>query len=64
MKEALSLFTFAIGAFCFVVFITVFKPDTVSAVPGTSKPEYCNTQGSHAHRCPPLVRLWQRGQPS
>jgi hypothetical protein len=38
MKEALSLFTLIIGAFCFVVFLTVFKPDAISAVPGRSKP--------------------------
>jgi hypothetical protein len=38
MKEALSLFTPIIGAFCFVVFLTVFKPDAISAVPGRSKP--------------------------
>jgi hypothetical protein len=40
MKEVLSLFTFSIGALCFVVFLTVFKPDAVSAVAGTSKREY------------------------
>jgi hypothetical protein len=38
MKEVLSLFTFGIGALCFVVFVTVIKPDAVSAVPATSKP--------------------------
>jgi hypothetical protein len=36
MKEVLSLFTFGIGAFCFVVFVTVGKPDAVNAVPNTS----------------------------
>jgi hypothetical protein len=51
MKEVLSLVTFAIGAFCFVVFVTVFKPDAVSAVPGTSKPEHCNTEVSPKHGC-------------
>ena len=40
MKKVLSLFTFGIGALCFVVFLTVFKPDAVSAVAGTSKREY------------------------
>ena len=44
MKEVLSVFTFGIGALCFVVFVTVFKPTAISAVPGTSKPEYCNTE--------------------
>ena len=40
MKEVLSLFTFGIGASCFVVFVTVVKPDAVSAVPGPTKPDY------------------------
>jgi hypothetical protein len=40
MKEVLSFFTFGIGALCFVAFVIVVKPDAVSAVPGTSKPEY------------------------
>jgi hypothetical protein len=26
MKEVLSLFTFGIGAWCFMVFVTVLKP--------------------------------------
>jgi hypothetical protein len=34
MREVLSLFTFAIGALCFVVFITAIKPDSAaSSVP-------------------------------
>jgi hypothetical protein len=45
MKEVLSVFTFGIEALCFVVFVTVFKPNAISAVPGPSKPEYCNTEG-------------------
>jgi hypothetical protein len=55
MKEVLSLFTFGIGALCFVVFVTVFKPDAVSAVPGPSKSDYCNTEASPTHPCPPNV---------
>jgi hypothetical protein len=51
MKEVLSLFTFAIGALCFVVFVTVFKPDAVSVVPATSKPESCNAEVSPKHGC-------------
>jgi hypothetical protein len=51
MKEVLSLFAVAIGALCFVVFVTVFKPDAVSAVHGTSKPESCNTEVSPKHGC-------------
>ena len=48
MKEVLSLFTFVIGAVCFVVFFAALKPNAVSAVPGTSKPEYCK-HGSFAY---------------
>jgi hypothetical protein len=48
MKEVLSVFTFAIGAVCFVVFFTVFKPNAFSAVAGPSKPEYCYTEASGA----------------
>ena len=59
MKEVLSLFTFVIGAVCFVVFFAVLKPNAVSAVPGTSKPEYCNTDVSHTHALPP-ARLCHR----
>jgi hypothetical protein len=44
MKEVLSVFTFGIGALCFVVFVTVFKPTTVSVVHGTSKPEYLTSR--------------------
>ncbi len=41
MKNVLSLTTFAMVALCFVVFITTVKPDAISAVPASSKPEYC-----------------------
>jgi hypothetical protein len=44
MKDVLRLFTFAVGALCFVVFVAVFKPDAVSAVPGASKPGYCKAE--------------------
>ena len=44
MKEVLSVFTFGIGALCFVGFVTVFKPTAVSAVVGTSKPEYITSR--------------------
>jgi hypothetical protein len=37
MKEILSVFTFGIGALCFVVFVTVLKPNAISAVPGPSR---------------------------
>ena len=46
MKEVLSVFTFGIGALRFVVFVTVLKPNAISAVPGLSggagwKPRRC-----------------------
>ena len=47
MKEVMSLFTLIIGAFCFVVFLTVFKPDAISAMPGRSKPGFRVSQESH-----------------
>ena len=40
MKDVLSLTTFAIGALCFVVFVTTVKPDAISADPASSKPDY------------------------
>jgi hypothetical protein len=55
MKEVLSVFTFGIGALCFVVFVTVFKPTAVSAVHGTSRSVYCSTDVSPAHGCRPHV---------
>jgi hypothetical protein len=45
MKEVLSVFTFGIGASCFMVFATA-KPDAASAVPGPGKPDYCSTEAS------------------
>ena len=50
MREVLSLFTFGIGALCFVVFVTVFKPTAVSAVHGTSKPKYLTSRPLAADR--------------
>jgi hypothetical protein len=37
MKEVRSVFTVGIGALCCVVFVTVFKPAAVSAVPGPTE---------------------------
>jgi hypothetical protein len=51
MKELLSVFTFGIGALCFAVFITVLTPTAISAVSGSSKPKYCNSEASPTHRC-------------
>jgi len=47
MKEVLSVFTFGIGALCFVVFVTVFKPTAASAVHGPSKPRYLTSTVRH-----------------
>jgi hypothetical protein len=49
MREVLSLFVFSIGAFCFVVFVTVFTPDAASAVFGPTKSVYCNTEVFRLH---------------
>jgi hypothetical protein len=50
MKEVLSVFTFGIGALGFVLFVTVLKPNSISAVAGPGKPEYCNAEGSEPVR--------------
>jgi hypothetical protein len=55
MKKVLSLFTFGIGALCFVAFVTFFKPDAVSTVAGPTKPDYCNPGVSPTHACRPHV---------
>jgi hypothetical protein len=55
MKEVLSLFTSGIGALCFLIFLAVFRPDAVCAVPGPTKPDYCNTEALPAHTLPPHV---------
>jgi len=52
MKGVLSVFTFGIGALCFVIFITVLKPNAISAVSGPSKPEYCNSEAAPTHQNP------------
>jgi len=44
MKDVLSVFTFGIGALCFVTFVTVLKPTAVGAIHGTSKPEYLSSR--------------------
>ena len=38
MREVLSLFTFGIGALCFVVFFTALKPLAVTAATGPANP--------------------------
>jgi hypothetical protein len=52
MKEVLSVFTFGIGAVCFVLFFTVLKPNSISAVAGPGTPDYCNAEGSEPLRGP------------
>jgi hypothetical protein len=37
MKDVWSLAMFAIGALCFVTFVTAVKPDAIKAVPAPSK---------------------------
>ncbi len=46
MKEILSLFTFGMGAFCFVLFFTALKPLTVAAASGSDHRAYCSTTAS------------------
>jgi hypothetical protein len=44
MKEFLSLFTFGIGAFCFVVFFAALKPAAITAaVGGQARPSQHET---------------------
>jgi hypothetical protein len=68
MKEVLSLCTFVIAALCFVVFLSVFKPDATSAVHAPGRLERCSNDASPAHGCSPqahaaassaIVWLWQ-----
>jgi hypothetical protein len=46
MKEVLSVFTFGIGALCFVAFLTALKPLAVTAATGLANPAYCSTKAS------------------
>ena len=58
MKEVLSLCTFGILALCFVVFLTVFKPDAISAVPApmsASVPERSGHQSTWSNLMPCAV---------
>jgi hypothetical protein len=51
MKEVLSVFTFGIGALCFVVFFTALKPLAVTAATGPANPAYCSTKSSPTLAC-------------
>jgi hypothetical protein len=53
MKEVLSVFTFASERCASWCSLTVLKPNAISAVPGPSKPEYCNTESFAYARLPP-----------
>jgi hypothetical protein len=46
MKEILSLFTFGMGALCFVLFFTALKPLTVTAASGSEHRAYCSATAS------------------
>ncbi len=51
MKDVWSLATLSIGALCFVAFVTIVKPDAISAVRASSKSEYCKVHASGAQGC-------------
>jgi hypothetical protein len=53
MKELASSFAVAVGAVCFGLFVTVFKPDSIRAVPEPSRPAYCKVAVRTAHDCRP-----------
>ena len=53
--EVLCLFTFALAALCFTVFVTVFKPTAISAIPEPNRREYCTKETSLGHWCLPHV---------
>ena len=55
MKEVVSFFTFGIGALCFVVFLTVFKPLAITAATGLANPAYCSTKASPTLACQSLI---------
>ena len=53
MKEVLSVFTFAIGALGFVVFLAVLKPTAISAI--QAAPDHCQRDSSGMRGCNPHV---------
>ena len=48
MKELMCLAVFVGKVFCLTVFIAALKPETISAVQGSTEPIYCNV------RCSPV----------
>ena len=55
MREVLSVFTFGIGALCFVVFFTALKPLAFTSATGPANPAYCSTKASPTLACQPHV---------
>jgi hypothetical protein len=45
MKDVLTVVTFLIWVLCFAVFVTMVKPDELSAVPAPSQPAHCKIAG-------------------
>jgi hypothetical protein len=61
MKEVLSRFTVAVGVLCFIVFLDLFKPDAISAVPEPAKLAHCSTEAWSPNAChPPSLLRWPR----
>jgi hypothetical protein len=61
MKQALSLFTFGIGALLFLAFFTPLKPTVVSAAAEPGKPGHCSTKAPPSLACRSLIfatALW------
>ena len=49
MKEVLSLATFALGALCFVTFVTTVKPIAISVI--QAAPDHCRRDTSGMRGC-------------
>jgi hypothetical protein len=49
MKEVLSLATFALGALCFVTFVTTVKPTAISVI--QAAPDHCRRDSSGMRGC-------------
>ena len=61
MKQIISLFTFAIGAFFFLAFLTTLKPTAVTAVSEPGEHGQCSTKAAPALACRSLTlaaALW------
>jgi hypothetical protein len=49
MKEILSLATFALGALCFVAFVTTVKPTAIGPI--QAAPDHCQSNSSGMRGC-------------